>query len=202
MGTRNLICVQHNGEYKVAQYSQWDGYPEGQGVGVLNFLKSVNLDDFKNKLAKVRFIDYEGTDKEMIESYNKNAAEWSNQPDNRTEEQKYWFKRYISRDIGSTILRNIHESKDDEIILKNGINFAADSLFCEWAYVIDLDKGTFEVYSGFHKEKASDEDRFYFLNDQCEGEYSIVKLAKSFDINDLPEEKEFVEYFEEEECED
>ena len=27
MGTRNLTCVFKDGEYKVAQYGQWDGYP-------------------------------------------------------------------------------------------------------------------------------------------------------------------------------
>jgi hypothetical protein len=34
MGTRNLIAVFFDGEYRVAQYSQWDGYPEGQGGNV------------------------------------------------------------------------------------------------------------------------------------------------------------------------
>jgi len=28
MGTRNLTCVMKDGQYKVAQYGQWDGYPE------------------------------------------------------------------------------------------------------------------------------------------------------------------------------
>lgn len=31
MGTRNLTAVYLDGQYKVAQYGQWDGYPEGQG---------------------------------------------------------------------------------------------------------------------------------------------------------------------------
>lgn len=31
MGTRNLTCVVLDGEFKVAQYGQWDGYPEGSG---------------------------------------------------------------------------------------------------------------------------------------------------------------------------
>lgn len=32
MGTRNLTAVYIDGEYKVAQYGQWDGYPEGPGA--------------------------------------------------------------------------------------------------------------------------------------------------------------------------
>jgi hypothetical protein len=39
MGTRNLTRVICDGKTKVAQYGQWDGYPEGQGKTVLNFLR-------------------------------------------------------------------------------------------------------------------------------------------------------------------
>ena len=39
MGTRNLTIVYSNGEYKVAQYGQWDGYPEGLGVQLLKYLR-------------------------------------------------------------------------------------------------------------------------------------------------------------------
>lgn len=35
MGTRNLTAVYLDGQYKVAQYGQWDGYPEGQGITAL-----------------------------------------------------------------------------------------------------------------------------------------------------------------------
>ena len=35
MGTRNLTIVYYDGDYRVAQYGQWDGYPEGAGIEVL-----------------------------------------------------------------------------------------------------------------------------------------------------------------------
>ena len=38
MGTRNLTVVYVDGEYRVAQYGQWDGYPSGQGMTCLKFL--------------------------------------------------------------------------------------------------------------------------------------------------------------------
>jgi hypothetical protein len=38
-------------------------------------------------------------------------------------------------------------------------DFAADSLFCEWAYVVDLDAQQLEAYKGFQKEKH-DRGRF------------------------------------------
>jgi hypothetical protein len=44
MGTRNLTMVISKGEYKIAQYGQWDGYPSGQGSVVLNFLMNLDVD--------------------------------------------------------------------------------------------------------------------------------------------------------------
>jgi hypothetical protein len=41
-----------NGEFKVAQYCQWDGYLEGQGQDVVKFLTSHDLNTFKEKLNK------------------------------------------------------------------------------------------------------------------------------------------------------
>jgi hypothetical protein len=38
MGTRNLVAVQIDGQYKIAQYGQWDGYHSGKGLEVLEFL--------------------------------------------------------------------------------------------------------------------------------------------------------------------
>ncbi len=45
-GTRNLTCVVVGGEYKVAQYGQWDGYPSGQGLTALNFLRGMDREAF------------------------------------------------------------------------------------------------------------------------------------------------------------
>jgi hypothetical protein len=197
MGTRNLTCVYHENKYKVAQYGQWDGYPSGQGVTILSFLKKVNIKKFIEKLKKVRFIDkYDSKDKTFLEEYNKNCPQWSNQPDNRTSEQKEWFSTYASRDIGGKILSNILESKDEEIFLDNEILFAEDSLFCEYAYIIDLDKNVLEVYRGFNKNPLSKEERFY--NDNVKnGEYFSIKLWKTFDLNKLPSKEEFLKELEE-----
>jgi hypothetical protein len=42
MGTRNLTkVIDRNGEIKVAQYGQWDGYPSGQGLPKKNLAKSI-----------------------------------------------------------------------------------------------------------------------------------------------------------------
>ncbi len=56
MGTRNLTCVYLDGKCKVAQYGQWDGYPEGQGVTCLNFLRDEMVEPkFREELRKRQF---------------------------------------------------------------------------------------------------------------------------------------------------
>jgi hypothetical protein len=148
MGTRNLtMVIDHAGTKKIAQYGQWDGYPSGVGVGVLKFVSNQALmDKLIANLPKVRFIDSENIDKEFVDSYNKNAPEWSNQPDNRTPEQKHWYNTYISRDLSEDILSNIAESSDDEIILSNGEASATGDGWVEWSYVINLKENTLSVY--------------------------------------------------------
>lgn len=182
MGTRNLTIVHKNGEYKVAQYGQWDGYPEGLGVNLLKFLKSVNMDAFKNAIDNVSFLTQEEFD-EINKNINNMRAILPNYE---------WQKDYpyLSRDCGGDILNHIVFKGITKI--KNSIEFAADSLFCEWAYVIDLDTNKFEVYKGFNKEKLTEDERFFYLEEKSENEYHPVKFMKAYDINNLPDENEFV----------
>lgn len=194
MGTRNLTIVILEKETKVAQYGQWDGYPGGVGSGILKFLTSDKFQSFKENLSKVRFIDSEGKDKEFIEEYDKNAPKWSNEPDNRTEEQKDWFKKFKTRDLAEEVLTNIADFKGKEILLGNDYSFATDSLMCEWAYVIDLDKNTFEIYEGFNKTPLNESDRFYSITKE-DGGYYPIKMIKSYDLSELPTPTEFIDYF-------
>lgn len=196
MGTRHLVCVVEGGDYKVAQYGQWDGYPEGQGSAVLDFLAEPgSLEKLRSVMPRVRFLDPEGADRAFLEEYDKNAPEWSNDPDNRTDEQKRWFDTFMTRDLGAKILTSLANAEDAEILLKNNINFAGESLFCEWAYVVDLDANIFEVYKGFNKDKLDSGERFSHLRPDDQDGYEPVKLVVTFALDDLPDKDSFVAVF-------
>lgn len=190
MGTRNLIAVFMDGEYKVAQYGQWDGYPEGQGQKCLIFLRE-KMDEikFREQLKKVHFGNKE--------EFKKLFEEFGADPSGSISMENYnRFKEAypeLHRDTAADILEMIQDGKVR--ILKNDIDFAADGLFCEWAYVIDLDKRTFEVYTGFHKEPLTEKDRFYFLKNKEEGEYSGIHMVFAWSIDDLPTEDVFLKTF-------
>ncbi len=199
MGTRNLTMVVMNGKFKVAQYGQWDGYPEGQGFTVLRFLKSNSLDGFKKRLKQVKFMGKK-ENAEMGEFLKSIGCKdgWMN----KTQSQKYHEKYpLLTRDNGANILQMIMDSLENPIYLTNSVSFAGDSLFCEWAYLIDLDKNVLEVYTGFNQEPLTENDRFYKYTSKKE-KYTPIKLAKSYPLDNLPTEDDFVNDFREEEIEE
>ena len=121
---------------------------------------------------------------------------------------------YWSRDLSSIVLNIINnEYKDNtgDIVLVNKHNFGYDSLFCEWAYVIDLDNNEFEVYKGFNDKPLQGGDRFYsdsnwkigMDGNTCKSisDYYGVRLVKAYDLNNLPTEDEFLNDFIEDEDE-
>lgn len=181
MGTRHLIAVQKNNEYKVAQYGQWDGYLSGQGDNILKFFHENNLETFRNKVDNCFF----GTQEQINEAY----APYVNSDGWMTMIQADDFKMsefaHLSRDTGSSILNVIMKS-NDPLMLTDQIDFANDSLFCEYAYVIDLDKDILEVYQGFNTEPLPEGARFTGKA-KDDGGYQAVKLVASFPLGNLPE---------------
>jgi hypothetical protein len=189
MGTRNLTMVISNGETKVAQYGQWDGYPSGNGAIVLDFLTNTNLDDFKKSLNKVIFVN--GNKEKEIQNWLKSIGcenGWMTGEQSKLYQEKY---PYLTRDNGANILQMIYDAMEEEVWITDSTDFAGDSLFCEWAYLIDLDKNKLEVYEGFNKEPLTIEDRFFHLTEK-DSDYHPIKMIKSYDLNNLPLEDEFL----------
>ena len=191
MGTRNVTIVIQKQEVKIAQYGQWDGYPEGQGITLLSFLSEPsNVEKLKQILPKVRFQNEDDLTKqeEFMKSIGvKNG--WMDKDQAEKFKENYPLQH---RDVGGAILETlVNDQKSEEIVLVNAYEFAGDSLFCEWVYVVDLDKNSLEVYRGFNTTGITKEDRFYKLHKQ-ENTYYPVKIIQSFSLDDLPDDEEFI----------
>ena len=178
MGTRSLICIFFQGRFVVAQYSQWDGYPErgGQGMKILRFLRRHgNIQRLKHGLQYITILCInEG------EAYQRlTEIEATEQPS-------------LSRDTGAGILEIIAEATDTSYVpIFLDLEFANDGLFCEWAYVIDLDDELFEVFSGADRKEQASSKRF----DAVGGEQDTVPaFVRGFGFQALPNtEAEFIE---------
>ena len=184
MGTRHLTCVVERREMKVAQYGQWDGYLSGQGQTIVDFISKLT----KSGLQKLRQHVRECTwiNPKEVERRLKSAGArdgWMT-----LDQSKKWTKQYpeLSRDTGAGILALI--LKDGPKQLQDEREFA-ESLFCEWAYVVDLDNEVLEVYEGFQKTKHA-KGRFASMSrgkdpDGSTSEYFPVKLVKKLPFRNI-----------------
>jgi hypothetical protein len=173
MGARHLTLVKHRDKYPVAQYGQWDGYPSGQGSTVLKFLQSWDRPLFEAKLDAVTQLTAE-----------EGAAIDAKLKDGKLTLKEGWPE--LSRDTGAEILKMIQD-RPPGLKLKSSFNFAGDSLFCEWAYLLDIDANKLEVYRGFNKEPLTPADRFFGVKETDEpSEYHPVKLVATYELTALP----------------
>jgi len=183
MGTRHLTAVYLDGKYRVAQYGQWDGYSKGAGLICLGFAHTIVEKSARDKFAnKVR------------------NCSWATQRyiDIKVRHEN-WQKEYpeFACDTGPDILQIIKDS-DRKIKLDKALNFVADGLMCEWAWVIDLDNETLEGFKGFNHHPLTKEDRFYFLDSPEIDDYHPARLVAKWSLNNLPTDSEFIAAFKEE----
>lgn len=195
MGTRNLICVIQGNEFKVSKYNQWDGYPEGVGADICEWITDeYDSDRFKAGLKNCYEIDEDALKQLWVDA--------GMEPDNTdgfvdmsVSEKFAKSNPQLGRDMSTPILDLIMHS-DGPLPFKNDLDFANDSLFCEWLYVLNIDTETLEVYTGFNRTEVT-EGRFTGpVNDDG---YAPVRLVAEFDFYDLPEKADFVAICEERE---
>jgi len=143
MGTRGLTRVKVDGEFRVAQYGQWDHYPGGQGLDALHFVRDSGPDFLgrlrANALSAVPMSDGE---------YKRTWVNAGDVPDNNTGFVSFAIadkhsKMYpqLSRDTGAGILELV--ANQPEIALRLDPHFAEDRLFCEGIVTVDFDANTF-----------------------------------------------------------
>lgn len=124
MGTRHTqTVINKRGQVKVRQYGQWDGYPDGQGVEILNFLKESDLNKYNKQLNKLN----EVTDEQWAE-VDKAGDDWK---------KEY---PYLSRDCGSDIHQMI---LDNKVKFVQHVDEKEANQWCSGFYTIDLKKGLF-----------------------------------------------------------
>jgi hypothetical protein len=132
MGTRHFQkVINKEGETKVAQYGQWDGYPEGQGKEILSYLKTGNLVKYQENLDRIPLINESGEAK--LKAL---ADKWKEQ------------YPYMSRDCGSKIHKMI---EDGEVQFVAHIDEDEANKWCEGFYTIDFKEGTFT--SEYHGQR-------------------------------------------------
>jgi hypothetical protein len=219
VGTRGSFGV-IIGEKEKIGYNQFDSYPDGNGIENLKWLRTEWLQDDSleevRRLAEAAKVVSNETGR-PTSAEQKDLAEYA---DANVSEQSLndWY--CLTRRTHGSIIAMLECGYIDD-----SSSFPLDSLFCEWAYLVDLDRNVFEVYKGFQRElpkkgrwagrptREEDEANYGLHLKWCAennrepwlpevSEYKAVELAASWPIDDLPTDEEFLETFEEEEEED
>lgn len=192
MGTRNLTMVFKDGQYKVAQYGQWDGYPDGQGLTMLTYLRDGM--DWRKFFPALDLICEPS--QELIDRINAHIERGGRVSD---------ICPSLSRDTGAKIL-SVIENSDGPIPLRLDLDYAGDSLSCEWIWLADFDKGTFEAYKGFNTKPLDASERFaatpidpdghtYRNGDGEPYRYHQCKFVASWPLDNLPDDADFLAAF-------
>lgn len=178
MGTRGAMGVRIDGVDKIA-YNHFDSYPSGLGDSILadvnELMRDPGLDGMRRLARDLRVVD---------ESTEATAAEQAR------------FSRFMDSGVGSkspadwyVLLRELQGEFKDTLqagVMIDGHTFLTDSLFCEWAYIVNLDESTFEVYRGFQKNTHK-------LGRYCDmpvaernSDYHPVALVGTFPLKKIP----------------
>ncbi len=181
MSTQGAVGFIANEKWYVT-YNNADSNPDWLGMRVLEFCKSIiSWDYLKTLVTKLTLVDEEcKPTPEQIELY-------KGYSDSRVSQGTLedWY----------CLLRGLHQGKILYEIASGNVThmidnhlFLSSSLYCEWAYIIDLDSMTLKIYNGFNEngcdygtlpediDPRKEDDGFY-----------PVRFLYAYDLRKLPE---------------
>lgn len=158
MGTRGACGFRIGGVDKV-MYNGHDSYPDWLGKEILEFIQKRELNDICSFAEKIVLVDRD----EKIDG----------------QTLDYILQEYEGQ------LGKMYDKKEYRMISSS--NFLKDSLFCEWAYIINIDEKILEVYRGFNKNK-SNPGRYSKYKDDDNGYYGVV-LIRTYPLEEIKDLK-------------
>jgi len=192
MGTRGAYGFRIMGEDKLA-YNHFDSYPSGLGKSVINEIRGASNEQILYAAHNIIMVneDVKPT-KEQIEE----CERFSNFNVGGGEVGWYQVLRDAQGDIGIYFLNFQNADKvnvnvdtptgkeDNTMSLRYMIDskeFVKDSLFCEYAYILNCDTMHLEVYKGFNKNPNA-KGRYAGFKD---GEYNGIVLIDERNFDDI-----------------
>lgn len=179
MSTRGIMGFRLDGKDKLA-FNHWDSYPEGLGEQVVNqfndLYKFFGLEFIKDRVRNLQLIN--------PETYRKPTYD-----EEKKFEQYCDFRWGGSSDNWNCLLEKTQGELKATLecgIMIDNHEFIVNSLFCEWAYIINLDDNVIEAYKGFQKD-PHDKGRYSALKHEYTGGdvYYGCALVATFSFDNL-----------------
>lgn len=142
MSTRGCYGMRINKTDKVT-YNHADSYPTWLGINIMTFIHDTPDPELKKIAKRIELVDEQSKpSRKQIKTH----------------------KQYANLNVSSHSLTDwyclLRETQGDLTHYRNGLthmidchDFLKDSLFCEWAYIINVDTGELEIYRGFNTRK-------------------------------------------------
>jgi len=129
-------------------YNHSDSYPSYLGENILEQTKALlskySVEELKDKVAAIKLKSggEKPTKKDILA-----LKEYTdiNVGDRSTND---WY--CLTRGLQGSLIHHIRSG-----YMLDDSNFLLDSVYCEWAYIVNLDDCVFEIYKGFTKQKGS-----------------------------------------------
>ena len=185
MGTRGAFGFRVDGKDKV-MYNHWDSYPSGLGQKVVDFIKETTDDELKKIANNIVLVDEDKTpttaQKKAVRDFEKTNDTVVSDISVSTRTLDDWY----------CLLRN---AQGEFEMYKKGLeymisaeDFLQDSLFCEYAYIINVDSGMLEVYFGFNKDPEAKGRYAEFKSKGYNDGYCGVALIKEIPFETVRKE--------------
>lgn len=153
MGTRGAVGFRVGKQDKVT-YNHFDSYPSGLGQEVLDFIQANSVESLTKAAENIQMIDMSvKPTKEQI----KVCEPWTDLTvSEQSTEDWYCLTRLAQGNLNAYV--------EGLPYMNDSSSFLLDSLFCEYAYIINLDSKKLEFYSGFNQKQR-----------ECKGRYASLK---------------------------
>lgn len=179
MGTRGAIGFRIDQTDKLF-YNHHDSYPDYLGDKMVKWCKAntgkwPRIYDQAKALVQVSHDD-KPTKEQKARAYELNAVDLT--VSKQSDDDFYCLTRKTQGDLDAILMLGF-------VITDSG--FVKDSLFCEYAYIVNLDTMELEFYQGFNKDREAD-GRYARLDDGENVEYCGVKLVGTAPLDAIPDD--------------
>jgi len=181
MSTRGACGFRYNGKLFVT-YKHSDSYPVYLGKKVVDFCKTTKeWEAVKQKVSNlIKVGQCDLADDNVVDEYVNKGYCNTNYSDGDKKEFYCLFHniqgvRYLEEIVNGNIKHLIDSEK-----------FLKDSLFCEFAYIINLDTMELDFYEGFNKS-VDKNSNLPFEQVANEDGYFPVKYVGSYKLDNIPE---------------
>lgn len=169
MGTRGSVGFRAD-QQDFLTYNHFDSYPDGLGADTVKFVQTYpgTLENMREKVKALRPVKAQDTP---------SHEEWA--------QYKHLWQEVSTGSDWYSLLRSLQGDLDATLeagIMITENTFVHNSLFCEWAYIINVDTLELEVYEGFNKDPKAD-GRYAQFGDR--DEYAGVRLLACYPLDQI-----------------